>query len=237
MARVQKRRSTSFDNNESPQSYNLGARSCRGCHQRKVRCDRGVPCTNCSRCGITCMYPTKDRDAARKTITLQNISNRLERLEVLLSRFFEGSQATAGSAADLGGGGGESQTQIQVQNCVNVNIIGTANQHSSDQHPCKSTWQLLLNDEQVVQFANHSDIELPLRDVRPDFLDFVQVLLPSLKLSCDKDPRTNMTCPLGTENQNCSTDWVGNSTLASSKENKYSSDSSCAARCSFRHGF
>ena len=117
---------------------------------------------------------------ARKTPTLQTISTRLERLEVLLSRFFEGSQVATGSAADRGGG--ESQTQTQVQHCANVKAIGTANQRSSNQRPCKSTWQLLLNDEQVVQSANKSDIEMLLRDVRLDFLEFIQVLLPSIKL-------------------------------------------------------
>lgn len=194
MARVQKRPSTAFNNDDmahphresSPQSYTLGARSCRGCHQRKVRCDRGMPCTNCSRCGITCVYPTKDKDVARKTTstTLQNISNRLERLEVLLSRFLEGSQVTMGSAADRGGG--ESQTQIQAQPYTNVKPIGTANQHSSNQPPCKSTWQLLLNDEQVVQPTNNSDIEMLLRYVRLDFLECLKVLLPYIKLSYDK---------------------------------------------------
>lgn len=117
------------------------------------------------------MYPTKDRDVARKAPTLQNISNRLERLEVLLSRFVEGSQVTTGSAADRSGG--ESQTQIQVQHYANANAIGTANQHSSSQRLCKSTWQLLLNDEQVVQPANNSDIEILLRNVRVDFLEFI----------------------------------------------------------------
>lgn len=95
------------------------------------------------------MYPAKDRDEARKPVTLQNISNRLERLEVLLERFFEGSQVTTGSAADHRGGG-QSQTQIQAQQRVHVNSIGTAN---------KSTWQLLWNDEQVAQSASSSDIE------------------------------------------------------------------------------
>lgn len=186
MSRIQKRPSTGFDNNHrahpyresSPQSYL--ARSCRGCHQRKVRCDRGVPCTNCSKCGSTCVYPTKDKDEAPKTTTLQNISNRLERLEVLLTRFFEGTQTTTGSAADCGGG--EFQTQIRPQRYANVKAIGTSNQPSSNQRLAKSTWQLLLNNEEVIQSANNSDTEILLQDVRLDLFEFIQILLPSINI-------------------------------------------------------
>lgn len=244
MARVQKRPCTSSDNNDiahplresSPQNNRLGARSCRGCHQRKVRCDRGVPCTNCSRCGITCMYPSKDRDVARKSPSLQDISDRLERLEILLSRFSESSQVTTGSAGDRGGSDGESQTQIQVQSCANVNATGTANQLPSFQRHCKSTWELLLNDEQVVRHANHSNIETLLRDVRLDFLDFIPVLLPSI---IHYPGQANMTHPPGTKNQNYSNYWLGNSIFASSEQNKCSLYNSCATAClcSFRHGF
>lgn len=122
------------------------------------------------------MYPTKDRDVARKTPNLQSISNRLERLEILLSRLSESIQVTTGSVADRrrGGSDGESQTQNEVQSCANVNAIETANQR-----PCKSTWELLLNDEKVVRHANSSNIENLLQDVRLNFLEFIQVLLPS----------------------------------------------------------
>ena len=174
MARGQKRPSTSSDNEDmgrpfqdsSLQSYKLGARSCRGCHQRKIRCDRRVPCTNCSRCGLTCVYPTKDTDVARKAPTLQSISNRLERLESLLSRFVESSQVTTtGSAAGSGGGSDrESQPQTRVQSGANVNATGTANPHPSNQRPGNPTWELLLNDERVVRDANNSDI----RDLSQD---------------------------------------------------------------------
>jgi hypothetical protein len=245
MPRVQKRPSTAFDKNDmghpdresSPQSYRLGARSCRGCYQRKVRCDRGVPCTNCSRCGVSCVYPTKDKDETQKPVTLQNISSRLEQLEVLLSRFLESSQVTTRSGADRGGG--ESQTQIQVQHCANIKAIKPVYQRSSNQSPCKSTWQLLLNDGQVVHPANNSDMELLLQDVRLDFLAFIQILLPSIVLSGDSYAQADMACSLGTKNRNSSTCWLGNSTIASSEENRCSSYSTLPARwlCSFRHCF
>lgn len=128
------------------------------------------------------MYPTNDKDEARKTVSLQNISNRLERLEVLLSRFLESGQVATVSAPDRGMSSGEPQTQIWVQHCANVKAIGTANQRLSTQPPGKSTWQLLLNDGQIVQSASNSDIEMLLQDVRLNLLDFIQNLLPSIEL-------------------------------------------------------
>ena len=180
MARVQKRPPTALDNHNSPhshrestsQSHKLGARSCRACHQRKVRCDRGVPCTNCSRCDINCVYPAKDKDAARKsTATLQSISNRLEQLEGLLSSLVEGSQATTGSGADHGDD--YFRTRIRDQCHANAKALGTTNENSSGEHSCKSTWQLLLNDDQAAQSPKDSDIESLLQEVRPDFLEAV----------------------------------------------------------------
>lgn len=103
------------------------------------------------------MYPTKETDLARKGPTLQSISSRLERLEVLLSRLAENIQITTGFVA--GGGAGESQTQVQVQSGANVNAI------PSTRGPSKSTWELLLNDEQVGRDPTNSNIDLPLRDV------------------------------------------------------------------------
>lgn len=142
----------------------LGTRSCEGCHQRKVRCDRGVPCTNCSKHRMTCLYPTQDPDTARQPPTLRNISNRLKRLEILLSRFAKSSEITTGSAVDNGGchGGDHPECEIHIlaRPGAVVNAIKSASQHSSDRPPNKSTWDILLNN---------SDIDPLLQDVRPDF--------------------------------------------------------------------
>lgn len=138
----------------SQQSRKLAARSCRGCHQRKIRCDRAVPCTNCSRCGIICVYPTKESDLARKGgATLQSISNRLERLEGLLSRLAEDGQVTTRAASSRMP---ETQTPVQFHSSANVNVTKTSDQHISNEDTGTSTWQLLLNEEEVVQYANKS---------------------------------------------------------------------------------
>ncbi|EEA26447.1 hypothetical protein EYB26_006155 [Talaromyces marneffei] len=156
MLRGQKMTTTSSEKevpHPSVQSRKFATRSCRGCHQRKIRCDRAVPCTNCSRCGIICVYPTKESDMARKAPTLQSIANRLERLEDLLSRLVEDGQITTVAA---GGRRRESQTQVPFHSGANVNRTEAANQHPSNQDPGASTWELLLNEEEVVQYANKS---------------------------------------------------------------------------------
>lgn len=152
-----------------PPTNRLGARSCEGCHQRKVRCDRGVPCDNCSRHGMTCVYPTRDPDAAGTTPTLRDISNCLKRLEILLSRFAESSEVTTEAAVDHYGSGryhghAESQIQIQARTGANVNAIETASQRPSDRPPNKSTWEILLNN---------SDIESSLQDVSLCFFSWL----------------------------------------------------------------
>lgn len=114
---------------------------------------------------MTCVYPTRDQDATRKTPTLQDISNCLKRLETLLSSFAERSEVTTVSAiddddGDRGRSRAKSEIQIQARPSANVNAIETARQHPSDKPPNKSTWEILLNN---------SDIEPLLQDVSLDF--------------------------------------------------------------------
>lgn len=164
MAKVQKMRQTSSDKTGTarlfrescPESYKPVSRSCRGCHQRKVRCDHGQPCTNCSRYGISCVYPTKNTGVTRKSPSLQSISTSLERLEVLLSRLADPTQVitrpSAGSGDD--GDAGRSRGQFQAQSGAKFDATEHANQCSSSQPSYKSTWELLLHDGRV---AMHSD--------------------------------------------------------------------------------
>jgi hypothetical protein len=174
MAKVSKRSSASssfHDKNMSrpyhrdmaPQTQNVTPRSCRSCHQRKVRCDRGVPCTNCSRTGAACVYPTRHTAVERKEISLRNLSTRLERLENLLSGSVESSQVDAWSTA--GRSGGEAPAQIQVQSSVIANAHRTARQ----QLPNGSVWELLLNEEGYVRHRDNSNLETLPQDVSLDF--------------------------------------------------------------------
>ncbi|OJJ45977.1 hypothetical protein ASPZODRAFT_142614 [Penicilliopsis zonata CBS 506.65] len=173
MPRAPKRPGSS---DSSPQSNKLGERSCRSCHQRKVRCDRRVPCTNCARYGTPCEYPTRDSDIPRKGPSLKDISDRLERLEVLLYRLVE-SQTTTG-----GGGGAGFETQ-QAQS-------GAKNQ---DNPHAESTWELLLDnsrvntiqeEKQTVQSQTHQKKDHDAFPTQPDGgADMVSVL------ECYPDPQ------------------------------------------------
>ncbi|KIM99329.1 hypothetical protein OIDMADRAFT_166955 [Oidiodendron maius Zn] len=57
-------------------------RSCEICHQRKVRCDKRSPCSNCVRGNNFCRYPKTERQPRRlhKT-TITDVSARLSQLE------------------------------------------------------------------------------------------------------------------------------------------------------------
>ncbi|KAH8433126.1 Zn(II)2Cys6 transcription factor domain-containing protein [Aspergillus melleus] len=134
---------------DSTRNRRTDARSCLGCHRRKVRCDRGVPCTNCARAGCTCVYPSKASDE-RKRDSLQCIADRLERVESILAHLCENrgpGVATSGDSDDQGR-----------QDAV------SHHQPSSAQRSHMS-WELLLNDGQMVQYVNNSNIKDLLQDV------------------------------------------------------------------------
>lgn len=153
------------DHESSPENYKQNARSCRNCHQRKIRCDRGVPCKNCRRGGIDCEYPTKDKDVVRRTTALQHISNRLEHLEFLLSSLVENGQTTTGIVRDHGDD--VTQTQIQIPRVAHVKARRAADERSSKPDPSKSTWQIVLDDEQDLQSGSNSAGEMLRQGVRP----------------------------------------------------------------------
>jgi Fungal Zn(2)-Cys(6) binuclear cluster domain len=195
MAKGQKRRCTSVDCNDaahslrgsSPHSFKFGARSCSGCYQRKVRCDRGVPCTNCSRSGRACVYPTVNTNEGRKTPSLQKISDRLERLESLLSCLVERGQDTTSSADHVAvSHDGESVTQIQSQSDANSNSFGATNQYTLIRGPFKSTWDLLLKDEGAPRCAKNSNCESSPQNVSRNSRNVFKFCTPSLPSSQQK---------------------------------------------------
>ncbi|KAJ5526183.1 hypothetical protein N7494_012833 [Penicillium frequentans] len=140
MHRIQK--ASANDSNSGAihaQSSKIGARSCLGCHQRKVRCDRGVPCKNCSRYSISCIYPRRESEG--KAATVQRISDRLERLENIISQAKVSGPSNAAEAQDDGNQKKSGPTQ-------------------SSHEP----WELLLNDGQAIQYVNNSNIKDLLQD-------------------------------------------------------------------------
>lgn len=141
MHRIQKASASDSNSGAShTQSSKIGARSCLGCHQRKVRCDRGVPCKNCSRYSISCIYPRREPEG--KAATVQRISDRLERLENIISQTKVSGPSNAAEAQDDGSQKKSGSTQ-------------------SSHEP----WELLLNDGQGMQYVNNSNIKDLLQDV------------------------------------------------------------------------
>ena len=61
-------------------------RSCVLCHQRKIRCDKKLPCRNCSRVDVLCYYPEPEQTVRRpQKTTIADVSARLARLERTIS--------------------------------------------------------------------------------------------------------------------------------------------------------
>ena len=72
-------------NHEAPPTptrrYNV-ERSCIRCHERKVRCNKAVPCSTCLRAKFPCQYPASQRIERRsKRQSLAAVVPRLESLE------------------------------------------------------------------------------------------------------------------------------------------------------------
>ncbi|KAJ5979815.1 hypothetical protein N7481_007113 [Penicillium waksmanii] len=144
-------------------SYRLAARSCIACHRRKVRCDRGVPCTNCTRCEFTCVYPKET--AEKRPASLQHVSDRLERVESMLARFCETQLSDCNLPSAINepnekteDGLGEGREADNRQN-HHTNL----NQGQSTQRNNMS-WEVLLNDGHVVQYVNNPNIKDLLQD-------------------------------------------------------------------------
>ena len=131
------------------------SRSCEGCHRRKVRCDRKKPCTNCTRAGWTCTYPTLRKDSSnRKIQSLEDIVSRLERLESL---FLAGERPN--------------QTEEEFQGQRDDNYLEPDLQEVEGlAGPLRTTrysqaWEILLDDRSRTQYVNNANILDLLQDV------------------------------------------------------------------------
>lgn len=123
--------------------------SCVACHRRKVRCDRKVPCTRCSRAGWTCVYPSPERDTPRKIPPLQDISERLARLETILLNFFDKPDPQECSSPPR-----EKRQRVSVPNPA-------ANLRQESSRP----WEFLLEEGHRVQYASSSNLLEQVEDV------------------------------------------------------------------------
>ncbi|KAE8420586.1 hypothetical protein BDV36DRAFT_99505 [Aspergillus pseudocaelatus] len=161
MPKVQKSHSPHQDARWSPPPR-LSSRSCLCCHRRKVRCDRGVPCTNCARAGWTCVYPSRDTgDGSRRVTSLQAITDRLDRLEEILLDIRQ-SQGRQDAPDD---------------NHLVTPELKAKTPTALDPRPSKP-WELLLGNGQRVHYVNNSNLKDLLHDedhMRPPSTDHATV--------------------------------------------------------------
>lgn len=63
-------------------------RTCTVCRQRKVKCDRNQPCSNCVRSGCECVYPTGRGRAPKRPrrVVDTQLVDKLARLETIIQR-------------------------------------------------------------------------------------------------------------------------------------------------------
>ncbi|KAM5367385.1 hypothetical protein ACJZ2D_010030 [Fusarium nematophilum] len=101
-------------------------RSCVFCRQRKVKCDRQQPCSNCVRCKLDCTYPAgRGRAAKRPRQTLDApLVDRLHRLEDIIKRL--------ASQVDAGAAGATAGTSVQGSPETEVGA------HDREEHPSSS---------------------------------------------------------------------------------------------------
>lgn len=90
-----------------PSSAALHPRSCVVCRQRKVKCDRQQPCSNCTRSKCACVYPTGRGRAPKRArrVADAQLADKLARLEKIIQRM----------AAENGPGLGVARGQSQLQ--------------------------------------------------------------------------------------------------------------------------
>jgi hypothetical protein len=58
--------------------------SCLTCRQRKIKCDKQLPCSGCRKSKFGCSYPSKLRSRTKKAGSNQALKLRLEKLEDLV---------------------------------------------------------------------------------------------------------------------------------------------------------
>ncbi|CAG9996981.1 unnamed protein product [Clonostachys byssicola] len=125
-----------------PESSALGqtSRSCIICHRRKVRCDRKEPCSNCVRHGSTCQYPeTSAQEAPRKPPSLQDVTDRLERVEALLLEVLN-------------------KERVSIQKSVPTKGLDEVPQTSANPPPVRRPWETLVTDGKRIQYVDNTNL-------------------------------------------------------------------------------
>jgi hypothetical protein len=75
-------------------------RSCLPCHQRKIRCNKRLPCSNCVRIDVSCSYPGTEPSGRRPPRTsIAEVATRVARLERTITAMSNGILQTSHETA------------------------------------------------------------------------------------------------------------------------------------------
>ncbi|KAE9363192.1 hypothetical protein N431DRAFT_490081 [Stipitochalara longipes BDJ] len=122
-----------------PTSRRRIERSCILCHRRKVKCNKQLPCSNCTRTGVLCRYLPGEKQESRKSrTTISDIVNRLGQLEKTII-------AVSSSDDQPGNHGGAAQAPTRPPPAPNVN-------HGRE-GAMTSSKEMLLHNSQYVNDA------------------------------------------------------------------------------------
>ncbi|KAJ5604778.1 fungal-specific transcription factor domain-containing protein [Penicillium lagena] len=122
------------------------SRSCVRCYRRKTRCDRKSPCSQCARMREICTYPSERRDSGKKSSSLQDISDRLQRIEsVLLWQMNR--EPSSGAPPPT------SQAKISDSTASPASYFSK----SSPTNPSRS-WEILLKDGERVHYVDNANL-------------------------------------------------------------------------------
>jgi len=107
----------------NPYPTGLNARSCVTCRRRKVKCDKQVPCSNCTKAHTQCVFPAPGRASRRPREGAKPVSEREAQLLKRLRRL-------EGVVEELGGQTGSEHSPRYIEpanespNTTSVRVVG-----------------------------------------------------------------------------------------------------------------
>lgn len=132
--------------------------TCQMCRQRKVKCDKRSPCTNCSRCGIDCEVVERPRlprgktqapTLARALEVQPDLQDRVKKLESIIRHLTEKEDAGGVTVARTVGSNLASTTYSDPSSCI------LENEQLNDNLTTETA--AVLRKSTAEQFANKND--------------------------------------------------------------------------------
>ncbi|KAL3425713.1 fungal specific transcription factor domain-containing protein [Phlyctema vagabunda] len=117
----------------APPPHGLNPRSCVTCRKRKVRCDKKLPCSNCSKASIQCIFPAPGRAPRRpraggKPVTEREaeLLKRLRRLEGVVQELSgQGENGDKQSPSSAGSSGAHKEGDLDINDkSGGIRVIG-----------------------------------------------------------------------------------------------------------------